>query len=142
MFEESNGETWKDEEIDASHFRFQCYSIDGKLISIEEWASLFELPEYKRIDFTETEQYTISTIWLGLDHSGGLIFPRARDDKQPIIFESMVFSKMPDTESGSIEGVRYTTLEEAQYGHLELVAKYRKLTEGVILRDMEEAHDN
>jgi hypothetical protein len=61
--------------------------------------------EYRVIDNTKIGDATISTVWLGLDHSFGA-------DPKPLIFETMIFG-------GPHDGYckRYATEIEAQGGH-------------------------
>lgn len=90
------------------------YSKEGKTITFDEWANRVESD--KRVAETTLEDGTwISTVWLGIDHSfisGGL----------PIIFETMVFPSKDDIGERDME--RYSTLEEAQAGHLAMVEKW------------------
>ncbi len=80
-----------------------------------EWAKLIEDSEYKRVaETTLPDGKWVSTVWLGLDHSFG-------GDK-PLIFETMVFSRKDD--ENDLDYQRYSTLEEAQKGHEEIVKKY------------------
>lgn len=89
------------------------YDRDGIPIDQTQWARLSFDSEYKRVDRTDVfsaaepdKQFTVSTVWLGLDH--GFIF-----DGPPIIFETMVFGdSMTD-----LDCRRYATLKEAREGH-------------------------
>jgi hypothetical protein len=58
-------------------------------------------------------QFTVSTVWLGLDHNYSKTGP-------PLIFETMVFG-----EPYSEELYRYSTEEEAMRGHLAVVDRLR-----------------
>ena len=58
---------------------------------------------------------TVSTVWLGMDHSFG--------DGPPLIFETMVFGGELDQECD-----RYTTEEQAQQGHAAMVARVQRTT--------------
>lgn len=76
-----------------------------------EWCKRFEDNAYKRVALTELANgVSISTVWLGLDHSfhGG----------PPLIFETMTF---PDSENCE----RYSTEAEALAGHEEMVARMK-----------------
>lgn len=112
------------------------YDKDGTPMALMEWAKKLEDDEYKRvaIDIFENRfghQTRVSTVWLGLDHS-------YNSDGPPLIFESMAFDD-DDTHVSSIPGLaerefakdlaqeRYSTLAEAQAGHLLMVAKYKSV---------------
>lgn len=58
----------------------------------------------------------VSTIWLGLDHSFGF--------GPPLIFETMVFDHLHGDRGDDLAQERYSTLEDAQLGHLFLVEEY------------------
>ena len=88
------------------------YDKNGEQITTDEWIKKFENNLYKRIHFTQHKLYTISTVWLGIDH-------RFTDKGMPLIFETMVFD-----EDGEIDMKRYTTLEDAQSGHWDMVEQY------------------
>ncbi len=84
------------------------YNKEGKKISREEWAELFN-DEYKIIkQECISGNRWLSTIYLGLEHGF--------DEKgRPLIFETMLFP-----ERGNFLDelcVRYATLEEAIAGH-------------------------
>ena len=89
--------------------------VDGKPVKCEniaEWGQWFEKDD-RKIDHTiisDTGDEYVSTVFLGLDHSFG--------DGPPILFETMVFGGPLDQEMD-----RYATMEEAQAGHLVMVAK-------------------
>jgi len=108
------------------------YNHEGEVISLDEWSALISLPEYKivardqvfvrdahsQIDYEEGTArmrgvVSISTVWLGLDHSwwGG----------PPIIFETMIFGGAHDEAQW-----RYATHLEAIQGHADAVALVRR----------------
>lgn len=92
------------------------YDKKGRLLSLLEWAELMEDMEYKRVALTELpDGKTVSTVWLGLDHSFSEAGP-------PIIFETMVF---PKGDLGELDMERYATLEEAEAGHRLMVEKWK-----------------
>jgi hypothetical protein len=65
--------------------------------------------EYKRIALAEIEHASVSTVWLGLDHSFGI---------EPIkIFETLIFGGIHDEEMW-----RWSTETEALAGHSVVVA--------------------
>lgn len=70
------------------------------------WAEFFEDPKNKRIMITKINNtITISTVFLGLDHSFGFGGP-------PLWFETMIFGGVHDGFQ-----VRYSTYREAISGH-------------------------
>jgi len=84
--------------------------IRGKPKKVEclEWAKWFETAN-RKIAHTGCSEWTVSTVFLGLDHSffeGG----------PPMIFETLVFGGSKD---GEME--RYSTKEEALKGHERMV---------------------
>ncbi len=95
------------------------FDKQGKPIGVTDWAKLVEDREYKIIkQETLPNGNWVSTVWLGLDHSFG--------GEKPLIFETMVFSKKGNFLEKDM--ARYSTLEEAQKGHEEMVKKYSSFT--------------
>lgn len=80
------------------------FDREGVSISREQWCLLFEDKEYCRLAFDEIDGATVSTVWLGMNHSYG--------DGPPLIFETMVFGG----ELGQ-EQWRYSTEQAALAGH-------------------------
>lgn len=87
------------------------------------WARLFEDMEYRRVAMDWVGELWVSTVWLGLDHNMWLEGP-------PLIFETMIFEDnkkyMPldgkhFTRMNGIDQLRYSTLEQAENGHREVV---------------------
>jgi len=94
--------------------------MDGRPMTMEQWAQTFENLEYRRIGYTELPGgCRVSTVWLGLDHGFG--------ESPPLIFESMVFG--PD-DSTDLDCIRYATREEAEQGHSLLVTRWTGWTPG------------
>ena len=92
------------------------YDMDGKKISLMEWASNMESPNARRVAMTKLPNgIKVSTVLLGISHGED-------EDGRPIIFESMAFGS---DDSGEIDCVRYCTKEDALKGHEEMVATYR-----------------
>ena len=87
------------------------YILRGKTPILEEnilvWAQWFETAN-RTVVRTEMGTEVVSTIFLGIDHSFG--------NEIPILFETMVFG-------GDYDGdeKRYSTWEEAEVGHNEMV---------------------
>ena len=93
------------------------FDKNGKEINYEEWGKLLEDKDYKIIkQETLPDGKKVSTVWLGLDHNFG--------EGEPLIFETMVFPSEGDFSDVDVE--RYSTLEEAQKGHEEMVKKWSR----------------
>ena len=71
----------------------------------------------RRVDLTEDENYQVSTVFLVMDHSFGII------DGPPLVFETMVF---PLGSLNEQEMERYSTWEEAKEGHRKICEKWLK----------------
>ena len=94
------------------------YNKKGETITMMEWANLLENKDYKIIKQEELSNGKwVSTVWLGLNHNFGT--------GKPLIFETMVFPNEGDFSDVDVE--RYSTLEEAEEGHQELVEKWEKI---------------
>lgn len=91
------------------------YDKAGKPLSIGSWGRLFAKEGYKSVQKTKLPNGLVSTVWLGIDHSFG--------GSKPLIFESMFFPTGPDSDEEDCE--RYSTLEEAEAGHVKMVEKWR-----------------
>jgi len=74
------------------------------------WARAFEDDAGRRVARTEVGPYTVSTVFLGIDHQFG--------DGPPLIFETMVFSQGAEEE----EQDRCSTWAEAEAMHKRYVA--------------------
>ena len=74
---------------------------DGKAISLDEWAVLFQDNDYSRIGLDDIGPYSVSTVWLGAVHFG------------KTYFETMIFGPKDQGEFQE----RYQTEEQAIYGH-------------------------
>ena len=94
------------------------YDKDGTQLELMEWAKKFEDFDYKRVARTTLDDNTwVSTVWLGNDHRYG--------EGPPLIFETMVFHD-EDDRPDELDMERYTTLEEAQVGHEEMVERWSR----------------
>jgi hypothetical protein len=92
------------------------FDREGKPITLEQWAQLFENAAYKRVaEATLPDGKWVSTVWLGLDHS-------FMDEGPPVIFETMVFSSKEDMDE--LDQRRYSTEAEALAGHHEAVQEW------------------
>ena len=92
------------------------YILNGKKTAAEpnliKWAQWFENAN-RIVAKTITGGIKISTVFLGIDHS--------YDDKEPILFETMVFGGPMDEEM-----LRYSTWEDALYGHQQMVESVKE----------------
>jgi hypothetical protein len=97
-----------------------AYDKNGNEISMEHWGKLFTDKSYQRVALDIVDQYEVSTVWLGLDHSFG--------GDVPMIFESMIFAADHKAHNvgHDLYCDRYSTLLEAQIGHAYILAKLRE----------------
>lgn len=104
------------------------FILEGrKAVSVEdptEWAKFFQTVDRRvatdTIDFDGNGHVTVSTVFLGVDHSFG--------GGPPLLFETMVMSDVDDMDEVQF---RYTTWDEAERGHcstvvLVLAEKYKR----------------
>jgi hypothetical protein len=89
------------------------YDRDGQPIEPEEWAVKHGDLEYLRVAVHHVRGWTISTVWLGIDHGWG--------STVPIIFETMIFAP-GDVHIGGDDDLddyqeRYATVAAANAGH-------------------------
>lgn len=93
------------------------FNKQGQPMTFDEYGALCRdrrLWEYKRIaETTLPDGRWVSTVWLGHDYSFG--------DGPPIIFETMVFESK--TKLRDLTCRRYSTLAEAEAGHVEMVQR-------------------
>jgi hypothetical protein len=89
----------------------EYYDFDGEPITHLQWTELFSGD--RMVAFTEVDDWSVSTIWLGLDHSFGL-------GGSPLIFETMIFGGPCDGEQW-----RYPNRHAALAGHDQAVAQAR-----------------
>lgn len=112
----------------------QYFDRDGDPISIADWVEAFGDEDYKRVAEDQVDDWWISTVWLGLNHSFSL-----NPEAPPVIFETMVFDNsdegLKESEAvGERVGMpsigalgpdayqnRYHTEEAALKGHKETV---------------------
>jgi hypothetical protein len=90
------------------------------------WARWYETAERQVARDVLADGHTISTVFLGLDHS----FARLLDDRAPpVLWETMVFN-----DYGALDGFdqRYTSRAEALEGHALALERLKRL-----LKDME-----
>lgn len=88
----------------------EYYDRKGQPIGMMEWSA--SLKQNRTVEFYESPQGNVSTVWLGLNHQWG--------DGPPLIFETMVFGGALDQEC-----YRYSTEEEAKAGHAAMVQRVK-----------------
>jgi hypothetical protein len=96
------------------------YDKDTKPIPFNKFLELRQDPSYARVGLTKLrtpkgETITVSTVWVGVDYSGVQGAP-------PLIFESLI---MGGKGEGRMD--RYTTLQQAQEGHSNLLQWVREM---------------
>ena len=103
------------------------YKLVGKEAvpcELMEWAATFSTTD-RHVALTMVGDIKISTVFLGLNHAYG--------NGDPLLFETMVFGGPFDQEMN-----RYTTWEQAELGHAEMVKKVEEARqnniEGVALQ--------
>lgn len=89
------------------------YDPDGNPITSQEWSEMFKDVRLQqvaqdRVTDSEGRDVSISTVWLGLDHSFG--------HGDPLIFETMIFGGSHDQDMW-----RYSTRAEAIAGHADAI---------------------
>lgn len=95
------------------------YVLDGRTPVAEPnlllWSYWFETNE-RHVARTMVGGYTVSTVFLGLDHSHGW--------GAPVLFETMIFGADKEAANGDLADyqLRYRTWEEAEEGHRDTVA--------------------
>ena len=94
-----------------------------KLLRFGTWME--ENEDLKRVGLWQDEHYTVSTVFLGIDHA----FSRQTIDDEPALFETMVFHRENANadlwgEPGPME--RYATWAEAEAGHAAAVLVIKK----------------
>lgn len=86
------------------------YDMNGAPISFLRWVELIEARQI-RVAASRVGRITLSTVWLGLDHSFG-------DGGPPVIFETMTFpARERDRAKDWQICERYATREAALTGH-------------------------
>lgn len=92
-------------------------TLEVKKVPFKEWCVFMETVD-NRIGQTQIGICLVSTIFLGLDTSPF--------ERQPTIFETMIFPRMPDAETGFAYTQRkWSTVAEAQAGHVAAVEMVR-----------------
>jgi hypothetical protein len=93
------------------------YDREGNKISFQQYVELLgdskNWMDYRRVAFDQYGDFDVSTIWLGINHNWS-----GKGD--PVIFETMIFVRVPDDEDrSSVYCRRYTNEQEALEGHKE-----------------------
>jgi hypothetical protein len=105
-------------------------------VDLEAWAHWFETAD-RHVAWTEHELFTVSTVFLGLDHGFGRKGP-------PVLFETMAFHPETRTELDGDSCWRYSGWDDAEIGHKAMVRKLveqaRKARE-ITLSQGGEGHD-
>ena len=92
------------------------YILEGKEAvpaDLLTWGRWFESTENRAVAKTDIGDVRVSTVFLGTDYRFG--------EGPPLLFETMVFGGMLDQDME-----RYTTWEEAEQGHAEMVARVKE----------------
>lgn len=105
------------------------YNRDGSPCGdVMEWARDFEAND-RHVGLTKVtdtaRSVTVSTVFLGLDHSFG--------SGPPLIFETMTFEDGSTDEDQD----RYTTEDQARAGHAAMVAKVAATMNNPLVQDMD-----
>ena len=88
--------------------------------NVLEWALFFEDGDARRVVKTEVGPYSVSTVFLALDHSFGY--------GPPILYETLVFGrKEPGADDAECIGECYGTRAEAEAGHAVVVEKVKQI---------------
>jgi hypothetical protein len=84
------------------------YNIAHPCFCAITWA--MHLQDRYRVDLTAHDGYSVSTVFLGMDHNWG--------DGDPLLFETLVFLACGETEKMD----RYSTWAQAKAGHERIVS--------------------
>lgn len=82
---------------------------------MKKWAEWFAKNE-RTIIRTERDGSLMSTVFLGANHNYG--------EGVPILFETMLFNDATDSDESDCR--RYSTMEEAKQGHIDMCIKHFK----------------
>lgn len=93
--------------------REMWYDREGRPIDMLMYAVLRGDPEYFRVAEDLVGHFSVSTVWLGLDHN-------YMGQGPPLIFETMVFGTDPRLPWWEEWQQRYATREGAEKGHKEV----------------------
>lgn len=94
---------------------------DGKILeaTLLEWAKWFEGDdggiENRRIEYTEEEEFCVSTVFIGIDHGFGM-------NEDALLFETCIL-RGPENLNQHL--FRYATVGDAKQGHYAIVRALR-----------------
>lgn len=98
-----------------------------------EWATFFEDFTHRRVAYTDINADTyVSTVFLGIDHDHGSIERWGTPSYKPLVFETMVFRRLPapkahlfggEYEFDGQEQWRWRTYRDAEHAHAFIVAR-------------------
>lgn len=100
------------------------FVLDGKEVvpckKLSDWGSLITNPKARIVAVTETDEYKVSTVFVGMQGF------ESDEEGRPCVFETMIFGGDHDGYCG-----RHSTWEKAEEGHEVAVklAQYGKLDE-------------
>ena len=78
--------------------------------TLHEWGRMFDTPDARTVAKDEIGQWSVSTVFLGVDHRMGEPGP-------PLLFETMIFSAHDPRHENDESTWRYSTWEQAEDGH-------------------------
>lgn len=102
-------------------YSVRYYAMNGRPMTQAEWSHA--MARHITVGWTELRvrgrPFQVSTVWLGLNHNWNPIGP-------PLIFETMVF-EMPRRIPFMDLMCRYSTLADAQAGHIMMVRAVKRI---------------
>ncbi len=96
--------------------RYYKLTKDKEVVPVFQKEGLKGYEKDRRVDLTEDKDYSVSTVFLVMDHSFGY-------GSSPLVFETMVFL-LNSREEQEME--RYSTWKEAKEGHRRMCEKWLK----------------
>ena len=99
--------------------RYYKLTKDKRVVPVSMEEALKGYNTDRRVGLTEDKEYSVSTVFLVMDHS----FGDYSNEVRPLVFETMVF---PLNSWDDQECERYSTWEEAKEGHRKLCEKWLK----------------
>jgi len=97
------------------YFTLNKQTGEIKEVSAVEWSVWFEDVENRRIEYTNEEDFCVSTVFLGIDHSYGC-------GDQMLLYESCILEGPPEIQGNCY---RYATMAEAKSGHYAILSILR-----------------
>ncbi len=99
--------------------RYYKLTKDKRVVPVSMEEALKGYNTDRRVGLTEDKEYSVSTVFLVMDHS----FGDYSNEVRPLVFETMVFP-LNSLEEQEME--RYSTWEEAKEGHKRMCEKWLK----------------